>query len=92
MRLIDALGILLVAAGSSLALLGHHWFGLLWFWSGVGVMALGLTIVLNEVRSRKLEREMRRGRDSGDWGNTDYHSGKSSADGVNVGGGDGGGD
>jgi hypothetical protein len=95
MRLIDVVGILLVGVGSSLLLLGHHWFGLLWFWSGSIVMALGLAIVVKELRRRKLERDLRRGRGVGDWGNTDYHSGKSSSDGVDFGGGgggDGGGD
>ena len=92
MRLIDGLGIVLVAVGVSATLLGHHWFGLLWFWGGVGLMTLGLMIVLNEVRRRKFERNLRSGGGGGDWGNTDYHSGHSSSDGIDSGGGNGGGD
>jgi hypothetical protein len=86
LRSIDWIGILLVAVGSSLLLLGHHWFGLAWFWVGALVMTLGLGIVLNEVRVRRFERNRRRhGGGAGDYGNTDYHSGESAS------GGDGGG-
>jgi uncharacterized membrane protein YgcG len=91
MRLLDWFGIGLVAAGSSLFLLGHHWSGPTWLLIGASLMVVGMAIVVNGVRVRRFERNLRSRRGQGDYGSTDYHSGKSASDSFESSGSDGGG-
>lgn len=87
----DVLGLLLSAIGIGMAAVGYRVLGLTWFWIGAACLFVGLLLVLNEVRSRKFEREMRTGGGPGDYGDRHYISGSSSTD-FASGSGDGGGD
>jgi hypothetical protein len=91
MRARDYLGLPLLAVGISVAMLGQHWFGLLWFWGGVVVMAAGLAIVMSGGLEEKIDKALRSYRGPGDYGDTDYHGGHD-YHGHDFGGGDGGGD
>jgi hypothetical protein len=87
----DVLGLLLSAVGIGMAALGYRLLGLTWFWIGAACLFFGLMLVLNEVRGRKLKREMRHGGGPGDYGNRNYLSGSSASDFSDAGAGDGGG-
>lgn len=84
MRFRDILGMLLFAAGVAIAALGYRVLGLGWCWIGAALTFAGLLLVLNEVRRRKLERELRQGGGPGDWGDRHYLSG-GSADPIDAG-------
>ncbi len=88
----DILGIFFFTVGVTLGTLGYRWLGLVWFWIGVGSTTVGLLLVLNAVRERKLLDEIRKGEGPGDYGDRHYYSGASAADSIDVGGGDGDGD
>lgn len=85
----DIVGIILFAVGVALGTLGYRWLGLVWFWIGVSSMAVGLLLVLNAVRERKLLDEIRKGEGPGDYGDRHYYSGASAADSIDTGGGHG---
>lgn len=91
MRARDYLGFPLLAIGLSGVMLGHHWFGLVWFWLGVAVTALGLAIVSSGGLEERIDRALRSHRGPGDYGNRDYHGGSSDFHSSDSGGGDGGG-
>ncbi|MBI3530564.1 MAG: hypothetical protein HY067_21670 [Betaproteobacteria bacterium] len=85
----DIIGILLFAVGVTVGTLGYRWLGLVWFWIGALSLTVGLLLVLNAVRERKLLDEMRKGEGPGDFGDRHYYSGSSAADSIDVGGGHG---
>jgi hypothetical protein len=78
MRARDYLGFPLLAVGVSGVMLGHHWLGLVWFWLGVAISALGLAIISSSGLQEKIDRALRTHRGPGDYGNRDYHDGGSS--------------
>ena len=77
MRVRDFIGFPLLCIGGSGVALGHHWLGLLVFWSGVVVTAVGLTIISSGGLQDKIERALRSYSGPGDGGNIDYHGGRS---------------
>jgi hypothetical protein len=87
MGIVDWIGIVFVAIGLSGVWIGRHLFGLMWFWGGVAFVFLGCALVLNEVRRRRLESNLRNYNGPGDYGDTHYHSGYSAGDGIDSGGG-----
>ena len=89
MRARDYLGFPLLAIGISGVMLGHHWLGLMWFWSGVVIMGTGLAIVMSGGLEEKIDKAIRSYRGPGDYGSADYHGGRSY---HGHDGGDGGGD
>lgn len=90
MSIRDVIGLLLSAIGIGTATLSYRLLGLTWFWIGAGCLFLGLLLILNEIRHRKLERELRNGGALGDYGDRHYSSGSSSSDFPDGGSGDGG--
>ena len=87
----DWIGFALIAGGLSGIWIGHHLFGLLWFWFGVGLVSLGCIIIVNELRRRRMEKNLRDYRGPGDYGDSHYHAGSSAASGFDSGGDAGGG-
>ena len=81
----DIVGVLLFAVGIALGTLGYRWLGLTWFWIALLSVTVGLLLVLNAVRERKLFDEMRKGEGPGDFGDRHYYSGASAADSIDVG-------
>lgn len=73
-------------------MLGHHWLGPVWFWLGVVVLAIGLTIISSGGLQEKIDKAIRSHRGPGDYGNRNYHGGSGSFGPGDSGGGDGGGD
>lgn len=80
MNIKDVIGLVLCAVGIGIAIVGYRLLGLTWFWIGVAFDFVGLLLVLNEVRERKLLHELRYGRVAGDYGDRHYFSGSSSND------------
>jgi hypothetical protein len=87
MRVRNYLGFPILAAGLSGVVLGHHLLGLTWFWIGVVVTSLGLTIVMNGGLQEKMEEALRSYRGPGDFGDRHYHGGPADS-GADGGGGD----
>ena len=93
MRARDYLGFPLLVVGVSDVMLGHHWFGMIWFWLGVAVTTLGLAIVSSGGLEEKIDGALRFHRGPGDFGNRDYHVGSRNSHSNDSGeGGGGGGD
>lgn len=80
MRVRDFIGFPLLAIGVSSVTLGHHWLGLLVFWGGVLVAAVGLAIISSGGLQDKIEKSLRSYSGPGDGGNTDYHGGRSTTE------------
>jgi hypothetical protein len=80
MSIRDVIGMLLSAIGIGIAALSYRLLGLIGFWIGACCLLLGLFLILNEIRHRKLERELRNGGGPGDYGDRHYSSGSRSTD------------
>lgn len=91
MRARDYLGFPLLAIGTAVTTSGHHWFGLVWFWAGVPLIALGLLIVMSGGFEDKIDKALKSYRGPGDYGNRDYHGGSGASHSEGFGG-DGGAD
>lgn len=76
MRLRDYPGLALIAAGLTGLMLGHHSLGLLWFWGGVVLAAVGLLIISTGGRQDEITQALRHYTGPGDGGSTDYHGGR----------------
>ena len=87
MRFFDWFGVVLIEAGLSGVWIGHHHFGLIWYWIGFCLVSLGCVIVVTEVRRRRIEKSLRDYRGPGDFGDSHYHSGSGFDSGSDVGGG-----
>jgi hypothetical protein len=76
MRPWDYIGLLALALGISAAILGHHWFCLIWFWGGFVLIAVALGILSRGGRRDKINKAIRSHDGPGDGGNTGYHGGR----------------
>ena len=92
MRARDYLGFPLLVIGISGAMLGHHWLGIVWFWLGAAIMALGLTIISSGGLQERIESALRTRRGPGDYGDRHYHGGPGDFQSGNSGGESGGSD
>jgi hypothetical protein len=79
MRLKDVIGLALCVVGISTGSLGLRLLGISWFWGGAAVLFLGLLLVLDSVREKKLRENLKEG-GPGDWGDRHYLSGDSAGD------------
>ena len=77
MRIRDVLGFLVMAVGISGGMLGHHWFGPVWFWAGAAVMAAGMAMLASGGMGDRLHQALRAYRGPGDHGSQEYHGGHS---------------
>ena len=78
---LDVIGLIFIATGLTLVWLGHHYFGPLWFWLGVTMLAPGVYVLgRNFTRQRKIEEALLSHRGPGDYGDTHCHSGADHAD------------
>ena len=87
MRVRHYLGFPILAIGLSIFMLGLHWFGPLWFWGGIFIVAIGFAIVSSDDLEGKIENSLKSYRGPRDFGNNDYHGSNS----HDFDGGDGGG-
>ena len=90
MGVLDVLGFICIAIGLTLAWLGHHYLGPLFFWGSMLPLLVGLTLIGTSARRRRdIDKALREHRGPGDFGDRHYHSGHGGGDSFGGGGADG---
>lgn len=86
MEVKDALGLILIGAGTTVGVVGYRLLDLLWYFGACIPLAIGALLIWSAARDRKIREALNQG--PGDWGNRDYISGSRATDDFDIGAGD----
>ncbi|GGC94567.1 hypothetical protein [Undibacterium terreum] len=83
MKLKDLAGMLFSVGGATLGTVAYRLLGIFWFFGGLILLAVSLSLIWSAARDRKLRDAL--DQVPGDWGDRHYLSGASPTDGFDFG-------